>query len=141
LQAEKDKRGSVPPFAVVVFDCNNLKTVNDQNGHDKGDIYLKNTAQVICEVFDHSPVFRIGGDEFTAILIGKDYENRKKLLQMFDEKCAEMRKHESDVWKQVDVARGIAEYNPQEEETISDVVRRADKNMYENKWNTKEERR
>ena len=141
LQAEKDKRGSVPPFAVVVFDCNNLKTVNDQNGHDKGDIYLKNTAQVICEVFDHSPVFRIGGDEFTAILIGKDYENRKKLLQMFDEKCAEMRKHESDVWKQVDVARGIAEYNPQEDETISDVVRRADRNMYENKWNTKEERR
>jgi PleD family two-component response regulator len=45
------------------------------------------------------------------------------------------------VWKQVDVARGIAEYNPQEDETISDVVRRADRNMYENKWNTKEERR
>ena len=35
------------------------------------------------------------------------------------------------------MARGMAVYNPAEDESVSDVVRRADRLMYENKWQTK----
>lgn len=124
-------------FAVCIFDCNDLKSVNDVNGHDKGDIYLKETAAIICEVYKHSPVFRVGGDEFAALLLNRDYRNRDELLRLFDEKCAEKRKDARRAWEKVSVARGMAVYDPEEDESVNDVVRRADKLMYENKWNIK----
>jgi diguanylate cyclase (GGDEF)-like protein len=137
IQTKLDAPEDSPAFAVCIFDCNNLKKVNDQNGHDKGDIYLKETAEIICEVYEHSPVFRIGGDEFAALLMDRDYQNRDELLRLFDEKCLEKRRQNSDAWEQVDVARGMAVYDPNEDESVSDVVRRADKIMYENKWESK----
>lgn len=118
-------------FAVCIFDCNSLKEVNDRYGHDKGDLYLKQTAAVICEVFNHSPVFRIGGDEFAALLMGRDCLNREELLRQFDETCMEKRRQNTDTWEQVDVARGMAVYDPQEDESVSDVVRRA---AWQSRW-------
>lgn len=141
LQAKLDASGGSLEFAVCIFDCNYLKTVNDKNGHDKGDVYLKQTAAMICDVFDHSPVFRIGGDEFAALLIDSDYQNRDALIRLFDERCSEKRSRETEAWERIDVARGIAVYDPQEDKSVSDVVRRADKNMYENKWNRKDQQR
>ena len=141
LQTQLDASGDDgPAFAVCIFDCNSLKEVNDRYGHDKGDLYLKQTAAVICEVFDHSPVFRIGGDEFAALLMGRDCLNREELLRQFDETCMEKRRQNTDTWEQVDVARGMAVYDPQEDESVSDVVRRADKIMYENKFMSKQSR-
>lgn len=140
IQTEMNEPGHALKFAVCIFDCNDLKKVNDQNGHDKGDIYLKGAASVICEVFEHSPVFRIGGDEFAAMLLGRDYDNREALLKRFDEKCAEKRSSSEDRWEQIDVARGMAVYDPEEDGSVSDVVRRADRMMYENKWLRKEKR-
>ena len=85
----------------------------------------------------HQPVFRIGGDEFAALLMDRDYQNRDELLRLFDKKCLEKRRQNSDAWEQVDVARGMAVYDQNEDESVSDVVRRADKTMYENKWESK----
>ena len=137
MQVDINEKDEGLKFAVCMFDCNDLKSVNDENGHDKGDIYLKETAQAICEVFAHSPVFRVGGDEFAVLLINKDYKDRDELLKRFDEVCAE-RRNEADVrWEKIDVARGMADYDPEIDESVSDVVRRADKLMYENKWHIK----
>ncbi|MBQ9551629.1 MAG: diguanylate cyclase [Clostridia bacterium] len=141
MQTRADSEEETPNFAVCIFDCNNLKTVNDQNGHDKGDLYLKEAAKIICEVFRRSPVFRIGGDEFATVLINDDYANRETLIRAFDEACADKREASPVIWEQVDVAYGIAVYDPQEDETVSDVVRRADKLMYKNKWQLKKKRK
>ncbi|MBQ9348348.1 MAG: GGDEF domain-containing protein [Oscillibacter sp.] len=65
--------GDVKEFAVAVFDLNGLKQINDTQGHDAGDQYIKEGCSLICEVFSHSPVYRIGGDEFVAIMEGRDY--------------------------------------------------------------------
>ena len=137
MQTRIDQPGGPLAFAVCMFDCNCLKRINDEYGHDKGDIYLKETARIICDVFEHSPIFRIGGDEFVAILQNRDYENREALLRLFDEKCSEKRKAEMDPWKMVDVSRGLADYDPQEDKLIDDVVRHADRAMYENKRSMK----
>ena len=137
MQMQIDQPEGRLAFAVCMFDCNCLKQINDEYGHDKGDIYLKEAARIICDVFEHSPVFRIGGDEFVAILQNRDYENREALLHLFDEKCSEKRETEMDPWKKVDVARGLADYEPQEDKLIDDVVRHADRAMYENKRSMK----
>ncbi|MDO4808332.1 MAG: cache domain-containing protein, partial [Coriobacteriales bacterium] len=68
LQKRLDSQDDEVAFAVGIFDCDNLKKVNDMYGHEKGDVYLKTACRLICRVFQHSPVFRIGGDEFAAIL-------------------------------------------------------------------------
>ena len=89
LEAEKkmDQRiaeKSVSEFAIVVFDLNNLKIINDTQGHQAGDKYIKDACYIICHCFKHSPVYRVGGDEFVAILEGDDYNARESLLSEFD---------------------------------------------------------
>ncbi|SFG67762.1 sensor domain-containing diguanylate cyclase [Oribacterium sp. WCC10] len=133
----KIESGEIQEFAVCIFDCNNLKTINDKFGHDKGDIYLKKSAELICRVFEHCPVFRIGGDEFAAILQKNEFKKRMELVSLFDAKCREIRDSDTEAWEKTNVARGLADYDPGEDESVNDVIRHADKNMYENKWQSK----
>jgi electron-transferring-flavoprotein dehydrogenase len=72
------EKGEQEPFAVAVFDINDLKKVNDLHGHKEGDACIRAACKKICTIFDHSPVFRVGGDEFIAILSGADYETLLK---------------------------------------------------------------
>lgn len=134
------EKGEAMELAVGVFDCDNLKTINDQYGHDKGNVYLTTACRLICKTFQHSPVFRIGGDEFTVVLIGEDYQNREALVRQFNQAEEELSVSARDPWDQVHVAMGFAEYDPQSDASISDTVRRADKSMYDNKRNWKRAR-
>jgi diguanylate cyclase (GGDEF)-like protein len=135
IQGLQERLDSKEPlaFAVIILDCDNLKTVNDQYGHDKGDVYIKTASELICGVFKRSPVFRIGGDEFAVVLENEDYQNRKELTELFDKKAEEIRASTENKWEQVSVALGMAEYDPQSDTSVDDVIHRADKTMYENK--------
>ena len=81
---EDIEEGKQEPFAVVVCDINNLKVVNDLYGHKEGDVCIRNACAKICGIFSHSPVFRIGGDEFVALLSGEDYCQRAKLMEQIN---------------------------------------------------------
>ena len=133
LQTQMDKGGAQMAFAVGVFDCDDLKLVNDQYGHEKGDVYLKTASRVICRVFQHSPVFRIGGDEFSVILRNEDYNNREALVRQFEKSKAEVTASTENRWEKVHLAMGIAVYDPHNDREVIDVVRRADQIMYEDK--------
>ena len=134
MQARLDNAGGQEvAFAVGVFDCDNLKWINDRYGHEKGDIYLKTASRLICQVFQHSPVFRIGGDEFSVILQNADYQNREALVQQFNEGMAEISASANHEWEQAHIAMGIAVYDPRRDRSVNDVIRRADESMYENK--------
>ena len=124
---------------MVFFDCNNLKEINDQYGHDRGDEYLKSSCSLICQVFAHSPVFRIGGDEFAAILRNQEYAHRDELIAIFDQRCYDIRAVSEDPWAKVDIARGMAVYDPGTDTSVNDVIHRADELMYENKREGKKE--
>ena len=115
-------------FAIAVCDINGLKEVNDLQGHSAGDKYIRDACTVICEVFDHSPVYRIGGDEFVVILRGHDYENRLDLVKHFYNLQVEHR-HKG----LVTIAYGMSEFDPDKDLTVQDVFERADKSMYEEK--------
>ena len=125
-------------FAIGVFDCDNLKLVNDEHGHDKGDVYLKNASHTIGRVFKHSPLYRVGGDEFAVILRNEDYIHMDKLFTKFDEERARINESAEERWEQVQVSTGFAIYTPSVDKTVIDVVRRADKIMYEDKRTRKQ---
>ena len=133
MQKKIDEGQEEAEFAIGVFDCDDLKTVNDKYGHDKGDVYLKTASQLICRVFQHSPVFRIGGDEFAVILRNDDYRYREDLVASFEKATAETSANQEKPWNQVHVAMGIAEFDPAQDHTVIDTMRRADKMMYTNK--------
>lgn len=139
LEEQLDGGEKPAEFAVCVFDCNGLKEINDEYGHDKGDIYLKAACDLICKVFNHSPVFRLGGDEFAAVLQNDGYQKRGDLMEQFDKACAEEYASEDTVWQRVDIARGMAVYDPVIDFSVNDVVRRADRLMYENKRESKKQ--
>ncbi|MCC3352415.1 GGDEF domain-containing protein [Ruminococcus albus] len=115
-------------FSVFVFDLNDLKKINDNFGHDEGDKYIRSGSSLICKTFKHSPVFRIGGDEFACILKDSDYENRVQLKKQIREQIEYNKQHGCVV-----IAVGSADYLPNEDNCLLDVFKRADKEMYEDK--------
>ena len=134
LQDKMDKKDGLTEFAIAILDCDNLKGMNDNHGHEKGDIYLKNAANLICRVFQSSPVFRIGGDEFAIVLQNDDYRNREELKCRFEEESAEICTYSENPWDKVSVAIGIAEYDPKNDVKIESIIKRADRLMYGDKY-------
>ena len=120
------KKYSQAPFAVVVFDVNNLKTVNDHFGHQAGDHYLCESCRIICEIFKRSPVFRIGGDEFAVISQGSDYNHIEELIEKVNEHNAEAVQDGGII-----IACGMAKY--ENDANVAAVFERADQKMYKNK--------
>ncbi len=124
------------PFGIVVCDINGLKMINDTEGHKAGDDYIKASCMLICRIYHHSPVFRIGGDEFVVVLRGQDFENRASLLSTLRKQVEEnIRIGEGPV-----VASGLAEYRPVADHSVEDVFNRADSQMYDDKTRLKEQK-
>lgn len=120
--------GTITELGIIVCDLNGLKIINDTKGHDAGDKYIKQASKLICNVFKHSPVYRIGGDEFVVLLQGEDYGNREVLLNNFDKMM-----YENILNDEVVISTGLDIYLPEKEDTFQIVFERADKKMYARK--------
>ena len=128
---EKLREGEAE-FAIVMVDVNYLKRVNDTYGHDCGDKYLIGACDVICDVYKHSPVYRVGGDEFLVVLQGQDYERRDELLELLALRFSDGDEDESLApWERYSAACGMGVHRPGQ--TVDEVLQRADEEMYRNK--------
>ena len=121
--------GEMSAFGIVVFDLNDLKLVNDTYGHEAGDLYIVAATKLITQIFTKSEIYRIGGDEFVAILEGEDYFNRENLLKEFNEKIQLNIKSRRGVI----VSSGLSIFNPDKDNTLIQVFNRADEEMYQRK--------
>ncbi|MDO5455616.1 MAG: EAL domain-containing protein [Eubacteriales bacterium] len=121
-------RGEQQPFAVALCDLNDLKTVNDEFGHKAGDQFIRDACAIICDHFKHSPVFRVGGDEFVAILQGSDFTCREKIVEEF-----RARNREQISSGGVVIACGLSDWKTDSRDLMENVFERADNAMYENK--------
>lgn len=139
MQKKLDTGEIGPEFAIGMFDCDDLKTINDRYGHDKGDIYLKTASKLICITFQHSPVFRYGGDEFVVILRNDDFKYRDELMESFEKNRKRICEEAGNEWEQVHIAMGVAVFDPAQDHSVVDTMRRADKIMYVNKRTGKQQ--
>ncbi|MBR2591103.1 MAG: diguanylate cyclase [Clostridia bacterium] len=121
-------------YGIVMIDLNDLKQFNDSYGHEKGNAAIKKLCETVCRIFKHSPVFRIGGDEFVVVLKNDDFNDRKALIERFESEIRTMQADETlSPWEKISAAIGCAVYNPETDDSVEDVFNRADKAMYENK--------
>lgn len=128
-------------FGIIMMDVNYLKKINDTYGHKYGDLLIQNFCAIVCDVFVHSPVYRIGGDEFVIILQKKDLENADNLILDFEKILKERSaKCDSNPWETPSAAIGSAYFNKETDITVEDVFRRADDAMYQRKKEMKAER-
>ena len=88
---------------------------------------------MICGIFQHSPVFRTGGDEFVVVLEGEDFTNRKALLEHFDKEIEENARKGEMV-----IASGCEIYTEGQDNCYQTVYERADRKMYSRKAHLKE---
>lgn len=126
------EREEVSSYGIVVLDTNNLKEINDTYGHENGNAYLINSCKLICQVFSHSPIFRIGGDEFIVVLTDKDLSEYESLIAQL-KKCIDLTKNASFPWKQISIAYGVAVAENAKKTTIKETFNRADEQMYKHK--------
>lgn len=142
--AELEKRDGHDDVAIIMFDVNDLKMVNDNLGHQMGDRMLIAAARVLEEAF--SPAgncYRIGGDEFTVIITGSQAEERsakgiaefEKSLQRFNEK------EEREFTLSIAHGCAVHQRTANAEETIQRTYQRADELMYERKRQMKATRK
>lgn len=118
-------------FAIVIFDVNDLKKVNDNVGHQAGDEILRSACKTISGIFGRTSVFRVGGDEFVAIIQGDNFE-------MLDDMIRKLEDHntKASITGGVVIAGGMAKF--ENDSCVASIFDRADRNMYLNKVKLKE---
>ena len=137
---DRDAANNLAEYSIVMIDLNRLKLINDQYGHERGNEYIIGSCRIICKVFKHSPVFRIGGDEFAAILQGDDYHQRVELNNELKKRFGESSGNEMmEPWKRYSASVGMSTY--ENGDTVETVFKRADQAMYEDKSRTQAESR
>ena len=138
LKKLKELDASNDNYAIVMIDINNLKQMNDTYGHRAGDWYIQGCCKLICDTFAHSPVFRIGGDEFVIVVEKQDYVDRQDKFEEL-EKAFEIsyQKETSKPWERLSASCGIAEKSADDYSTDF-VFKRADEMMYQSKAKFKE---
>ena len=130
----------ITEFGIAMIDLNNLKVINDSYGHASGNTYIAGACHIVCTIFRHSPVFRVGGDEFIVILKNGDYENRHNLVEKANLKFFETENDNArEPWERFSVAIGMAEYR--DGESVDAVFKRAEEAMYLNKQKMKKNRK
>ena len=131
---EQDIADGFVEFGLAMIDLNYLKKINDTYGHEKGNITIRRLCMLVCEVFEHSPVFRIGGDEFVVILKFRDYKNIDSLIEVFNNRLCEIQNNdELKPWEKVSAAIGYHKFDKTVDKTVEDVFKKADQAMYEHK--------
>lgn len=117
------------PAAVVMADCDNLKLINDRFGHESGNEFICMTADLLRSALpEDSLIFRMGGDEFVAVITRADAGSAERFAEKLREGQANMRINGTPVSVSVGCDTLMSG-----EDDFAFVLRRADYLMYENK--------
>lgn len=112
-------------MAICVFDLNNLRIINNQQGHERGDLYINLFAKSLRKGVDGNQfVGRCGGDEFIAFFKDVSKEDVKRNLENIKKECAKC----SEI--PLSYAAGFAYSNDFSTLTMRELFCQADKNMY-----------
>ncbi len=130
-------------FYAIVFDLDGLKNINDNYGHNEGDFAITSIANAVAKVTnDNEVAVRAGGDEFYLIGVGKNITEKTMI-----DKVSKYRGIVDEINRlsgkpyEICASVGFCMKCFTEVESISDVIREADRHMYLCKAENKKNRR
>ncbi|WP_319547857.1 GGDEF domain-containing protein [Desulfogranum marinum] len=124
------------PGGVFVIDVDGLKNVNDTHGHSAGDTLIQVAASTLRKIFRAKDVvIRLGGDEFVVIIEDCDEQQAETLLRRLQQNMSAVDTTLHDVELSMSIGYFVTE---SEEDSLEEMVHKADSKMYEHKRIKKE---
>ncbi|MBQ6994582.1 MAG: GGDEF domain-containing protein [Lachnospiraceae bacterium] len=129
---------NIKSLGIIYLDVNNLKTVNDNQGHEMGDNLIQIASHIISDSFGHyGKTYRIGGDEFCVFITGINIEEKyKKGLLVFNELITEANLAKWYPYP-IQIAHGFSICQEFTRDKIDEAIAIADSEMYHNKQEIK----
>lgn len=122
------------PFSLLYLDLNDMKTINDELGHQQGDQALVDLAHILKKTFRGSDIIaRVGGDEFIVLLRESGKRSLEKAVIENLQENLKIQNEEAERTYKLSVSSGLTHYNPQNPCSLEELLARADELMYENK--------
>jgi diguanylate cyclase (GGDEF)-like protein len=120
-------------MALLFFDLDGLKQINDRFGHGAGDHALASFAQLLLDSFRSSDVIaRMGGDEFCVLLTGVQCEKLDLVVQRFEQRVAARNAGPGVDWP-LAFSCGVISCDERRHDSIPELLAEADRRMYEQK--------
>ena len=126
-------------YAVIFFDVNNLKKVNDVHGHEDGDKILVEASDQLKYWFRYGDLYRIGGDEFIVVVPNIEKEQLDAIVKQWYQQLAPLNAQYNDDFI-CDLSYGVYYKSGSDTASFEDIMNNADKQMYTMKRDIKAQR-
>lgn len=124
-------------FLLCFLDMDHLKEINDRNGHLVGSEAIINTAKLLKKTFRETDLYcRFGGDEFIVLVLSAKSDEIDEIDQRFQNNIDEFNDNEDKEYR-LSLSRGYAVFDPVNPVSLDELLKSADKDMYENKSSRK----
>ena len=121
-------------LALMFIDCDDFKQVNDNHGHDVGDLYLKHVAKQLTELTRKSDlVFRFAGDEFVVLLPNQRQEGADIIASRIKAHFATCPVRFDNEMVPVQISYGVASTESMAKVDATSLLKKADERLYEMK--------
>lgn len=122
------------PLSLIMFDLDRFKSINDKYGHSMGDSVIISFAWCLKKLRDSDVVARIGGEEFVVILPNTSKEDAFKIAENIRKECEKIKMSVNTHTNiRFTVSGGVATLLHDRDDSIEDIIFRADKRLYEAK--------
>ena len=121
------------PACLVFIDLDGMKQINDRLGHDGGDQALVATARLLSESLRESDIVaRLAGDEFCVLFSGTSAGGASSAVARLQEAVAEHNRSKGS-GPDLSISTGLADWDPSSDESLDELIKRADRRMYAHK--------
>jgi len=132
--AERNKSS----LLLAYTDIDNFKDINDTFGHEEGDKVLKKVVKLLKSTLREIDIIcRMGGDEFLLIFPDSSLKEAPLIKERLDTNLTKLNQALKKSYK-IEISIGLSYYNPSNPLSIDELIRIADKKMYEEKKKKKE---
>jgi len=125
------------PLLLAFLDIDNFKDINDAFGHEEGDKALKEVVKLLKSTLREIDIIcRMGGDEFLLIFPDSSLKEAPLIRERLNKDLTKLNQALKKPYK-IALSIGLSEYNPDTPLPMDELIRIADKNMYDEKKNKK----
>lgn len=113
-------------MALIFFDIDHFKRINDTYGHEAGDSVLQELSNIVSSMIRQTDIFaRFGGEEFVILVHNNDIRTGRELA---DKIRSQIERHSFLQWGTVTCSFGVTQFHP--DDTAERIIKRADDAMY-----------